>query len=99
MGEDEVERPRHVGEIECFDYVACIADLSTAAAPHEAAELLLERLSTPLGLLLQRAQPSEISVCLDHVQYDRWAKGADQLVLEVRDTDVKTERLHLGARE
>ena len=99
MREYPVERARHLVEVERFHEQARVSNLPTAAAAHEAAKLLLERPSLPRGLLLERAERSEVSVSVDD-PFDRGgAESADQLVFEVADAHVEAEPFHIGARD
>jgi hypothetical protein len=99
MSKYQVERPRHLGEIEGVDEQARVADLSAAAAAHEAAELLLVRTALPCGLLLHGAERSEIALGLDHLLDGSGAERPDQLVLQVYNAHVEAETFHPGARD
>jgi hypothetical protein len=97
MSEHQVERPRHTSEIKCLDEQPRVADLPPGAAAHEAPELVLGPPSLPRGLLLERAEGSKLSLTVDDLLDGRRAKSADQLVLQVCDTDEETEPFHLDA--
>jgi hypothetical protein len=99
MGEHEVERPRHLGEIQRLDEEARVSDLPAAAAAHEAPKLLLLRPSLPRWLLLERAERSEITVSVDDLLDRVGAESADQLVLEVYDAYVEAQPFHVDARQ
>jgi hypothetical protein len=99
MGKDQVEGSRHLGEIERLDEQACVADLPTAAAAHEAPKLLLGRPSLPRRLLLERAEGSEVTLRIDDLFHRGGAEGADQLVLQVGVAHIETEAFHIGATE
>ena len=99
MREHAVERARHPAEIERLDEQTRVPDLPAAAAAHEAPELLLDRPSLPLGLLLERAKRAKVSLRVDNLFHGGGAEGADQLVLEVGVAHVEAEPFHIGARE
>ncbi len=99
MSEHQVERTRHLGEIERLDEQARVPDLAAAAAAHEAPKLLLGGPSLPRGLLLEGAEGSKVSESVDDLFHGGGTESADQLVLEVCDAHVETESFHLGASE
>src|SRR5206468_1463397 len=99
VGEHAVQRPRHLGEIQRIDEQPRVADLPSAAAPHETSKLFLGGPSLPRGLLLEGAEGSEITLSRDDLFHRRRTEGADQLVLQVRDADVETQSLHIDATE
>jgi hypothetical protein len=98
-GEDLIQRPWGVGEIQCLDEQARVANLAAGSAAHEAAQLLFPRPAPPGALLLQGAKRSQLTLggndLLNHVRAER----ADQLVLEVLDAHEEAEGLHGGAGE
>ena len=83
MREHQVERPRHLGEIERLDEEARVADLPPAAAAHEAPKLLLGRPSLPRRLLLEGAEGAKLAVSVDDSFHRGGTESADQLVLQV----------------
>ncbi len=99
MGEHTVERPRHAPELERHDEQAGVADLPPRAAAQVAPELLFDWPSSPLGLLLQCAERSEVTLCLDDLFHRCGAKCADQLVLEVCLAHVEPQPFHVTTRE
>jgi hypothetical protein len=92
VGQDPVEWPRDLAELERLDEVAGVAGLAAAAAAHVAAELVLDRAASPLDLLLEGPERLEVSVCLDHFQHALCAERADQLGFEVGLADVEVRR-------
>ncbi len=96
---DQVERPRHVGEVERLDEQTRIPDLPAGAAAHEAPQLLLSGPSLPRRLLLERAEGAEITLSVDDLLDGGRAVSADQLVLEVGLADVEAQPLQVGASE
>src|SRR5215208_1539545 len=99
MGEHQIKRPGHLGEIERLDQQARVADLSPPAAAHPAPELLLPRPPAPCWLFLERAKRSEVALGVGDLLHGLGAESADQLVLQVYDADIEAQRLHLGASE
>ena len=99
MSKYEVERSGHSCEIQRFDEQTRVADLAPAAAAHEAPKLLLRGPPSPRGLFLERAKRAEVALSLDDLLHGGGTEGADQLVLQVRDAHVETERFHVGASE
>ena len=99
MGEHQVERPRHVIEVERVDEEARVADLPAAAAAHEAPKLLLRRAAMPRRLLLQGAEGAKLSLGVDDGFHRCGAERADQLVLEICVAPVEAEPFHIGASE
>jgi hypothetical protein len=85
--------------VERLDEETLVADLSAAAAAHEAPELVLRGPALPLRLLLQRAEGAKVSVRLDDLLNRGDAESANQLLLEIGDTHVETEPFHVAARE
>src|SRR5689334_6098992 len=99
MLEHRDERARHRIQVEGVDEVPCVADLPAAPAAHEAPELLLHRPASPLRLLLQRAERTQVAVRLDHRLYRLDAEGSNELVFEVGLADVEAEPFHPCAGE
>jgi hypothetical protein len=99
MIKHQVERPRHLGEIERIDEQSCVSDLPSAAAAHPPPKLLLGGPPLPRGLLLQGAEGSKVSLSVCDLLYGGGTESADQLVLEVCDAYVETEPFHVGAPE
>jgi hypothetical protein len=99
MSKDQVEGTRYSGEIERLDEQASVADLPSAAAAHEPAKLLLLFPSSPLGLLLESAEGSEISLSIDDSFHGVHTESADQLVLQICDAHVEPQPFHVRASE
>jgi hypothetical protein len=99
VSEQQVERPRHLAEIERIDEQARVADLPPAAAAHEAPKLLLGGLSSPPRLLLEGAEGSQVSLCFDDLFHGGGTVSANQLVLQVCDAHVEAQPFHLDACE
>src|SRR5438477_6539829 len=99
MSKHQVERPRHLGQIERLDEQTRIPDLATAAAAHEAPELLLGGPSLPRRLLLKGAEGSKVSLSFDDLFDGVGAESADQLVLQVGVAHVEAELFHVGPGE
>ena len=99
MSKYQVERPRHLGEVQRIDEQTRVSDLPTAAAAHEAPELFLGGPPLPGWLLLEGAEGTELSLSVDHLFHGGSTERADQLVLEVCDAHVETQRLHIDPSE
>jgi hypothetical protein len=99
MGQHAVQRSRHPAEIQRVDEQGRVSDLPSAAAAHEATQLLLRGPPMPRGLLLERAERSQVTLSVDHLFHSGGPKGADQLVLQVCHADEETEAFHIGAAE
>ena len=99
MGKHQVQRPRHLGQVERVDEQTRVADLSSPSAAHEAPKLLFGGPFPPRSLFLQGAERSKVPLDLDDLLHPRGAEGADQLVLQVLDAHVETECLHRGSGE
>jgi carbonic anhydrase len=99
VAQNAVERPRHLLGLERLDEQPGVADLTAAAAAHEASQLLLGGPALPGGLLLERAEGSELALRGDDLLDGGGPERADQLVLEVGDADVEAEPLHLRPAE
>src|SRR5437773_6007983 len=98
-GEHAVEGRRYPIEVQRLDEEARIAGLAPAAAAHEAAQLILDRSSSPLDLFLERSKRRQVSVRLDHFQYAVGSESSDQLGLQVRVAHVETQGFHRCAVE
>lgn len=99
MGEDAVERPGNVVEVERVDEEAGVPDLPPAAAAHEPAKLLLGGAIAPRRHLLKRPKPVEIVVSPKDLLDPRRTERAYQLLLQIGDADEEAEPLHVRARE
>jgi len=99
MSKYQGKRPRHLGEIKRVDEQPRVSDLPAAAAAHEAPKLLLSGPSSPLGLFLEGAEGSKVSLSVDDLFHAGGTKSADQLVLKVCDAHIETQPFHVGARE
>lgn len=99
MSKEEIERARRACEVERLDEEAGVLDLAASTATQEAAKLLLDRPSPPLGLLLERSKRSEVAVCGEDVLDGAAAERTDELVLEIHDTYEEAELLHLATGE
>ena len=99
MSENGVEWPRDAVEVDRLDKDARIAKLSTSDAPQEASQLGVEVPIPPLRLFLERAKRPEIALGFEKRLEPRGTHRAEQLVFEIVDTNVETERLHLGPSE
>ena len=99
MSKYTIQRPRHQGEIQRLHEQARVADLSPAAAAHEAPELLLPGPSLPRRLLLESAEGSKLALSSNDLLHGGGAKSADQLVFQVLDANVETQPFHVGAVE
>jgi hypothetical protein len=95
--EHAVERPGHSGEIKRADEQARVETLSAGSGPQETAKLVLGAPSLLRRLLLKNAERSELTLSIDDLFHRGGAEGADQLVLQIGDAHVETERFHLGA--
>src|SRR5207245_830690 len=76
-----------------------VSDLPAVGAAHESSQLSFDSLPSPRRLLLEGAEGSEVAVGVEDGFDGGGTEGADQLVLQVCDTDVETQLLHIGARE
>jgi hypothetical protein len=94
-----VERPRHLGEIQRLDEQPRVSDFPTAAAAHEAPQLLVGWAISPRGLFLQGAKRSELALRVDDLFHRGGTEGANQLVLQVCGADEKAQPLHAGASQ
>src|SRR5262249_28420518 len=99
MGEDGIERPRDVGQIERVDEQLRVQDFAAAAATHEPVKLRRHAAALLRGLLLERTERSKLALVVDDLLHRVNPERSDQLVLEVRVAHVEPERLHVLARE
>jgi len=99
MSKYSVQRPRHLGGIERVDEQGRGLDLPAAVGAEEAPKLLLIGPFSPRGLLLEGAERFKITLSVKDVFHEGGTEGADQLVLQVCDAHVETERFHIAARE
>ena len=99
MSEYQVKRPRYLREIKCVDEESRVPDLSSAAAAHEAAELLLGGSSVPSRLLLEGAEGPELTLGVNDFFHGGGTESPDQLVLQVFDAREETQPFHLGASQ
>jgi hypothetical protein len=99
MRERTVEWPRNLVQIQRRDEQPCVANLSTAAATHEAPKLLLSWTTSPRGLLLECAKRSQLTLGVNDLFHAGGAESADQLVLQVCRADEETQPLHVEASE
>jgi len=99
MSKYQIERPRHVREIERLDEQTRVSDLPAAAAAHEAPKLLLIRSSLPRRLLLEGAEGSEVTLLGNELFHGGGTESADQLIFEICDAHIETQLFHLGASE
>jgi hypothetical protein len=99
MSKYQVKRPRNLGEIQRIDKQTRVPDLPPAAAAHEAPKLLFSGPSLPRRLLLEGAEGSKLTLCVDDLFHGGGTESADQLVLQVCDTDVETQPFHIDASE
>ena len=99
MSNDEVERPRHLGEIERIDEESRVPDLPPAAAAHEAPKLVLGGPSLPRSLLLEGAERPKLTLSVDDLFHGGGTERADQLVLQVCVARVETQPFHFDAGE
>ena len=99
MSKYTVQRPRDLAEIQRVDEQGRRLDLPTPVGAHEAPELLLIGPSSPRRLLLEGAERFKLTLSVDDLFYGGRTERADQLVLQVCDAHIETERFHIGARE
>jgi hypothetical protein len=81
------------------DEQARVSDLPASATTHEAPKLLLSAPSLPRRLPLEGAERSKLTLGLEDLFHRGGTERADQLILQVCDTHVETERFHIGASE
>ena len=65
----------------------------------EPPELVLIGPSSPRRLLLEGAERSKLALSVDDLFHGGGTERADQLVLQVCDTHIETESLHVGASQ
>ena len=94
MREDEVEGPRHAGQVERLHEHPAVVDLAPAVGAQEAPELALDRDAALSRLPLEDAKRSQLALGGDDLLDGRDAERADELVLEVLDAGVEAEALH-----
>ncbi len=99
MGQDAVQRARHLIVAERLDEQSRIPDLPPPAAAQEAPELLVDGPLHPRRLLLQRAKRPKITLRGDDLEDRGRSESADQLVLEVLVADEEAEPFQIRARE
>jgi hypothetical protein len=99
MGEDAVERPRNMIEIERLDKEAGVPDLAPSAAAQEPMKLLLDGAVPPRLHLLERPKPVEIVVGPKDLLDPRRTERAYQLLLQIGDAHEEAEPLHVRTRE
>ena len=81
------------------DEQARVSDLPASATTHEAPKLLLSGPSLPRRLLLEGAERSKLTLGVEDLFHGGGTERADQLILQVCDAHVETERFHIGATE
>jgi hypothetical protein len=69
MSKDPIKRPGHLRQVERIDEQLGVSDLAASAAAHETPELILSGPSSPLRLLLERPEASEVALRLNHLFY------------------------------
>src|SRR5215211_1007320 len=99
MGDDPVERPRDVVEVESVDEQTGVPDLSSTSAAQEPVELLFGRAIAPCRHLLERPKPMEIVVVPKDLLDPRRTERADQLLLQIGDAHEEAEPLHVRPPE
>jgi len=99
VSENQVQRPRHLREIEGVDEQARVPDLSASAAAEPAPKLLLGSPTLPRRLLLESAERSKVPLSLGDPFHGGSAERADQLVLQICDAHVEAQPFHVGASE
>jgi len=88
--EHAVEWTRDVVQIECADEEWGVPGLPV---PHEPVELSAERQCALLGLLLERAEPTRLALCVDDPRDPLASERTHELVLEIGLAHVEAERL------
>jgi hypothetical protein len=76
-----------------------VSDLPASATSHEAPKLLPSGPSLPRWLLLEGAERSKLTLGVEDLFHGGGTERPDQLILQVCDAHVETERFHLGATE
>ena len=99
MGEDALEWPGDMVEVERLDEVPGVPDLALSAAAQEPVKLLLDGTVAPRRHLLELPKPVEIVVRPKDLRDPRRAERAYQLLLQVGLAYEEAEPLHVRARE
>jgi hypothetical protein len=99
MRKHTVQRARNLRQIQGVDEQARVLDLPAAAGAHEAPKLRFFGAIPLRRLPLEGAEDPELALGVDDVFHGSDTERADQLVLEVRDTDVEAEWFHGSASE
>jgi hypothetical protein len=92
-----VERARHVVQVQCKHQRAGVLRLAARAGADEAAQVLVRAASPLSRLRLQATERWKLALRIDNPLDAVDTEGPDQLVLKVRDADVKAEALQAGA--
>jgi len=96
MRQDTLQGSGDPIDFERIDEEVPVADLAAALRANETPKLLVGCTPPPRRLVLEGAKRSELALVL----HDRFHRGdperTNQLVLEVRDTRIKAEALHVG---
>src|SRR5215204_3407061 len=82
-----------------LDEQARVSDLPASATTHEAPKLLLSGPSLPRRLPLEGAERSKLTLGVEDLFHTGGTERPDQLILQVCDAHVETERFHIGASE
>jgi hypothetical protein len=85
--------------MQSVDEQARVSDLPASATTHEAPKLLLSGPSLPRRLLLEGAERSKLTLGVEDLFHGGDTERADQLILQVCDAHIETERFHIGATE
>ena len=99
MSKYQIKWPRHSSQIDRIDEETRVADLSPAAAAHEAPKLLLQGPALPCRLLLEGAEGSKVTLSVNYAFHSGCTESADQLVLEICNADEEPEPFQIGASE
>jgi len=94
VSQHKVERPRDVSSIKGVDQHVRIVDLAAGVA-QEAVELGFDSLAPPCRLLLEGAKGVELTLGGDNGLHRGGTESPNQLILQVDDTDIEAQRLHL----
>jgi hypothetical protein len=99
MRKQAVQRPWYSGEVQVIDKRLCVLALPAADGAHEAPQLLLD-VPLLLGwLFLEDTECPQVALGVDDLLHGGGTERADQLLFQVGDAHVETERLHVGASE
>ena len=99
MAEHTVERPRNAGEIDRLDEYSRVADVPAVRAAQETAQLRFDTPPSPRRLLLESAEGPEVALGVKNL-FDRGGtERANELVLEVCDTNEEAQPFHIGPSE